>query len=96
MGTTDEPTFQPADLTVIDTPTFVVAADDDVFPLSHSVSLFEALPNAQLAIVPNSSHLLAFEHPQLVSALIRAFFQHPHRLATMLPMRRSPSSSAGD
>jgi pimeloyl-ACP methyl ester carboxylesterase len=96
MGATDEPTYEPADLAVINTPTLVVAADDDMFPVAHSVSLYEALPNAQLAIVPNSSHMLVFEHPELVASLIRAFFQHPHRLATIAPMRRSPSSPHQD
>ena len=92
MGVADEPTFEPADLAAIDTPTLVVASDDDMFPVAHSVSLYEALPNAQLAVVPNSSHMLAFEHPELVAGLIRAFFQYPQRLASMAPMRRSPAS----
>jgi pimeloyl-ACP methyl ester carboxylesterase len=96
MGTTDEPTYEPSDLAMIETPTLVLAADDDVFPVAHSVSLYEALPNAQLAIVPNSSHLLVFEHPEMVAGLIRSFFQHPHRLVTMFPMRRLPSSSNED
>ena len=96
MSSTSEPTYEPTDLAVIETPTLVLAADDDMFPVAHSVSLYEALPNAQLAIVPNTSHGLVFEHPELVAGLIRTFFQHPHRLATSFPVRRPPSSPHGD
>ena len=96
MAVTDEPTYEPADLAEIETPTLVLAADDDAFPVAHTVSLYDALPNAQLAIVPNSSHLLAFEHPEAIAVLIRTFFQHPQRRATRFPMRRRPSSSRED
>jgi pimeloyl-ACP methyl ester carboxylesterase len=96
MGATAEPTYEPADLAVINTPTLVLAADDDMFPVAHSASLYEALPNAQLAIVPNSSHGLPAEHPELVANLIRSFFEHPRRETTLLPMRRRPSSPNED
>ena len=93
MAVTDEPTFEPADLAGIETPTLVMAADDDMFPVAHTVYLYEALPNAQLAIVPNSSHAHPGEQPELVATLIRTFFQHPNRQSTLLPMRRPPSDS---
>lgn len=96
MGATDEPTFEPTDLAGIDTPSLVLAADNDMFPSTDSVSLYEVLPNAQLAIVPNSSHGLAGEQPELVAGLIRTFFQHPHRLATTVPTRLPPSSPQQD
>jgi pimeloyl-ACP methyl ester carboxylesterase len=90
MGVFEEPTFTPHDLTGIAVPTLVMSGDDDMFPASHTVSLYEALPNARLAIVPNASHLLVLEHPALVAEIITAFLQSPNRQPTFLPYRRPP------
>ena len=83
-----EPTYRPHELAAIPTPTLVMAADDDAFPLAHTVSLFEALPLAQLAIVPGTSHMLGLENPALVAQLATAFINNPAPAATMMPVRR--------
>jgi pimeloyl-ACP methyl ester carboxylesterase len=62
----EEPTFDLDDLSTIRTPTLVLAADDDKVGTAHTSSLYETLPNAQLAIVPNTSHGILFEKPALV------------------------------
>ncbi len=84
----EEPTFTVDDLAVITTPTLVLAADDDKMSVAHTAALFDALPDAQLAIVPNTSHGIAFERPDLVAQLIRDFFDHPARTPTLMPARR--------
>ncbi len=91
MGVHEEPTFVPADLAGIETRTLVIAGDDDMFPLSHTVSLYESLPNAQLAIVPGSSHALVVEKTAFVGELIQTFLEAPDRPPTMLPFRRRPA-----
>jgi pimeloyl-ACP methyl ester carboxylesterase len=83
-----EPTYRPDELAAIPTPTLVMASDDDVFPLAHTVSLYEALPLAQLAVVPGTSHMLGFENPALVAQLATAFINNPAPAATMMPVRR--------
>jgi pimeloyl-ACP methyl ester carboxylesterase len=86
---TTQPTFTPAELGTITTPTLVLASDDDIFPVSHSVALYEALPNAQLAIVPGTSHLHLVEKPDLVARLVNDFLAAPGPAATFLPVRRA-------
>ena len=47
MGFHEEPTFSLEELAHISTPTLVVAGDDDMFPVAHTLSMFDALPNAR-------------------------------------------------
>lgn len=70
-------------------PVLVVSGDDDVVQLEHTVDLYRALPDAQLAVVPGTSHLLLHEKPTLLADLVTSFLTEPepHRL---LPMRRLP------
>ena len=89
MGFHEEPTFSVEDLARISTPTLVLAGDDDMFPAAHTVSMFDALPNAQLAILPGTSHLLVFEQPALVAQLIRAFLATTGQRDTLAPLRRT-------
>lgn len=80
MGSTG-PTPDFAELQTIKRPALVVAADDDVVDHHHTVTMFEVLPDAQLAIVPGTTHLLC-----RVLALIEQFLdsEPPWR---MMPMR---------
>ena len=89
MGFHEEPTFSVEDLAAISTPTLVLAGDDDMFSAAHTVSMFEALPHAQLAILPGTSHLVVFEQPALVAELIHTFFATTGKRQTLAPMRRS-------
>jgi pimeloyl-ACP methyl ester carboxylesterase len=61
------------DLRSIDAPVLVMAADADLIKIEHTVQLFRALKNGQLAIVPNSNHFLTRERPDLVDELILDF-----------------------
>jgi pimeloyl-ACP methyl ester carboxylesterase len=78
-----QPTWSADDLRVIQTPTLVVAGDDDLTPLSHSCSLYEALPKGQLAIVPGASHAVGWEKPELLGSLITAFLANPEPSRSM-------------
>jgi pimeloyl-ACP methyl ester carboxylesterase len=55
--------LQLGDLAPIPAPTFVMAADDDVVSITHLEAMRAALPQAQLAIVPGTSHGLPLEKP---------------------------------
>ena len=63
------------ELASITRPTLVMAADADVIKLDHTISLFAAIPEAQLAIVPNCGHGLLGERPELVARLILDFLK---------------------
>ena len=68
-----EPTLTVEDLGRISVPTMVMAGDTDLVQPDHTVRLHEAIPGAQLAIVPGTSHALIAEKPRLVAQLIIEF-----------------------
>ncbi|CAM5577191.1 MULTISPECIES: alpha/beta fold hydrolase [Streptomyces] len=51
-----------------DVPVLILAGDKDlVTPSSHSEAIADALPDAELVIVPDAGHLVMLEHPQTVT-----------------------------
>jgi pimeloyl-ACP methyl ester carboxylesterase len=57
----------------ITAPTLVVVGDDDIVTLDHTSTLFRAIPNSELAVVPGTSHFLTMEKPDLVNRLVLDF-----------------------
>ena len=85
-----EPAFSVEDLKKISVPLLVMAGDDDLMELSHTTSMFEAIPGAQLAIVPGTSHAVLKEKTKLSSKIIRNFFEDEYPPVTYQPSRRAP------
>ena len=72
----------------INRPVLLVAADDDVVDLHYIVDQYLALPDAQLAVLPGTSHLLAHEKPdQLLRVLKDFLIAEP--VERLMPMRTS-------
>ena len=69
-------------------PTLVVAGDDDLVTLEHTLALYRALPAGELAVVPGTSHVLLLEKPHLCTELIGGFLSGDAP-PTMLPIRRA-------
>ncbi len=84
-----EPSLSPADLSRITCPTLILAADDEGFSLTHTTSLYEALPQGQLAIVPATSHFVIKEKPEMVQAIIKDFLSDLSPPQTRVPVRRA-------
>ena len=84
-----EPAFSVDDLAKITVPMLVMAGDDDLMELSHTSSLYEAVPGAQLAIVPGTSHAVLKEKTKLSAKLIRNFFEDDYPPVTYQPSRRA-------
>lgn len=74
-----EPNITTEELSTITCPVLVLNGDDDVFDPHHGVDLYQALPNAQLAIVPGTTHAVLKEKNALALAIIRDFYDHPVR-----------------
>jgi pimeloyl-ACP methyl ester carboxylesterase len=70
-----EPRLAQEMLGKIAAPTLVVAADDDMISLDHTIELFRAISGTQLAIVPGASHLMPFEKPQQLLDLVTTFLR---------------------
>jgi pimeloyl-ACP methyl ester carboxylesterase len=78
-----------AELARIGHRSLVMFSDDDLMTLQHAVEMFEALPNAELAVVPGTSHFLTQEKPHLVNALLLDFLTN-EPVPTVAPIRRAP------
>jgi pimeloyl-ACP methyl ester carboxylesterase len=66
----------------------VVVADDDIVSLPHTVELYQALPDAALAVIPHASHLLLHEHPLELVALVGDFLAGD-TTSRMMPITRT-------
>ncbi|MBS1848667.1 MAG: alpha/beta hydrolase [Actinobacteria bacterium] len=82
------PTLTTADLAEISTPTLVMVGDDEPIQLSHTVELFESLPDADLCVVPGASHDAPLEQTGLVFGVIDRFLTGPRPPETFAPIRR--------
>jgi pimeloyl-ACP methyl ester carboxylesterase len=85
-----EPHIDVSELSRIGHRTLVMFSDDDLVTLQHAVEMFEALPNAELAVVPGTSHFLTQEKPHLVNALVLDFLTN-EPVPTVAPIRRAPT-----
>lgn len=74
-------------------PALVIAADDDIVTLEHTIELYRALPDGYLAIVPGSSHLLLHEQPDHCTQLVGDFLAG-HRGSRLMPVSRGTARPA--
>ena len=68
-----EPNLQAAELAKVTARSLVMFSDDDLMTLTHAVEMYDALPNAEFAIVPGTSHFLMQEKPDLVNKIVLDF-----------------------
>jgi pimeloyl-ACP methyl ester carboxylesterase len=83
-----EPTFTPADLGAVTSRTLVMVADDDEVRLEHAIEAYRNLPDAELAVVPGTSHGLLAEKPGLCNLLITEFLTR-EPVETYAPIHRA-------
>jgi pimeloyl-ACP methyl ester carboxylesterase len=87
------PVFTAADLGQIGVRTLVMVADDDEVRLEHALELYRGLPEAELAVVPGTSHGLLVEKPGLCNLLISEFLGRDP-VPTLAPIRRAGTPPA--
>ena len=80
-----EPNIPPALLGKVTAPTLVLASDHDLIRLEHIVQIYRALPNANLAIFPNGTHLIFYDDPAAFNAAIDRFLSTPFRNIDLIP-----------
>ncbi len=83
-----EPKMSKRDLKKIQSPTLIIAGDDEPFSNEHTLSLYESIPNARLAIIPGTSHAVLKERPKLVFSILKDFYADPSFPLTKSPNRR--------
>jgi len=85
---TTQPDITVEELGRISAPTLVVVGDDDMVRFDHTAEIFASIPNAELAIVPGTSHALTLEKPELVNRIILDFLEKDPA-PTLMPFRRA-------
>ncbi|MFC9294180.1 alpha/beta fold hydrolase [Streptomyces sp. NPDC057011] len=83
-----EPVLEAEQLAAVTARTLAVFADDDLMSLAHAVATFEALPHAELAVVPGTSHFLTQEKPDLVNHIVLDFLTR-EPVPTIAAIRRA-------
>ena len=83
-----EPKLKLKDLAKVKCPVLVLAADDEPFTSELTFKMYEAIPNARLAVVPGTSHALVKEKPKLMHAIIKDFYKSLDFPITKMPNRR--------
>ncbi len=84
----EDPGIHATDLKAVGCRTLVLAADDDIVTLEHTVALYRGIPDAQLAILPEATHLLLFEKPRECTELVTQFLTSDPS-PTFMPIRRA-------
>jgi pimeloyl-ACP methyl ester carboxylesterase len=83
----NEPTVSEQQLSQLKARTLVMLADDDEVTLEHAIATYRAVPQAELAVVPGTSHGLLHEKPAACSAILLDFLSSD-AIETLAPVRR--------
>ena len=83
-----EPALDQSALRAVSAPTLIMASDDDIITLEHTLALYRGITNAELAIIPGTSHFLTQEKPDLVAAIITDFIG-ADPVVPIAPIRRA-------
>lgn len=74
-----EPHIDLALLKKVTAPTLILSSDHDLIRLDHTVAIYEALPHAELAVFPNSTHLVPYDDPRMFNATVERFLTTPFK-----------------
>ena len=85
------PAFTADEVAAITARTLVMAADDDLLPIERFADLYRAIPDAELSIVPGTSHFLLQEKPEACNAILLDFLSRDP-VSTVAPIRRAPAA----
>ena len=72
-----EPHIDVKALETITAPTLVLGADHDLIRDEHTVDIYHHVPNSQLAIFPNATHMIPYDDPATFNATVERFLRTP-------------------
>ena len=73
----EEPNIEAKALEAITAPTLVLASDHDTIADQHTVEVYQHIPNGQLAIFPNATHMIPFDDPPTFNGTVERFLRTP-------------------
>jgi pimeloyl-ACP methyl ester carboxylesterase len=68
-----EPNIPLGELATVSAPTLIVVGEHDIPTLEHVEAMQRALPDGRLEVVPEATHMLPIEQPEVVSRLVLDF-----------------------
>jgi len=71
----DEPHIDPRSLEKITAPTLILASDHDLIIDEHTLDIYHHIPNSQLGIFPNATHMLPYDDPELFDMTVDRFLR---------------------
>ena len=71
----EEPHIELKALAGITAPTLVIAGDHDMIRDEHTVAIYQQIPNSQLAILPNATHMVPYDDPATFNAIVERFLR---------------------
>jgi pimeloyl-ACP methyl ester carboxylesterase len=83
-----EPALEQSELGKVASRTLVMFSDDDLVSMEHVIATYDGIPNAELAVVPGTSHFLLQEKPELCNAIILDFLTN-EPVPTVAAIRRA-------
>jgi pimeloyl-ACP methyl ester carboxylesterase len=73
--------FTQAELASIEAPTLIALGDRDFVRLDHAMSVFNTIPNAELAVIPDATHfVLGWAQEKVIPVIARFLEATPHEL----------------
>jgi pimeloyl-ACP methyl ester carboxylesterase len=73
----DEPHIDAKALEAITAPTLVLAGDHDTIRDEHTLEIYHHIPNSQLCIFPDATHMIPYDEPTRFNATVERFFTTP-------------------
>jgi pimeloyl-ACP methyl ester carboxylesterase len=73
------PNFTKEQLKQIKVPVLVVVGDHDLINLDQTIALFTSLPHSRLFIIPDATHFVPAEQPELINSEVIKFLTTPYR-----------------
>jgi pimeloyl-ACP methyl ester carboxylesterase len=70
----EEEYFSKTDLEAIKIPTLIVYGDNDMYTLEHGIEIRNAIKNSEFCVLPNTTHDVFMEKPNLINQIAIDFF----------------------
>ena len=68
-----QPSMSVEDIVQIQCPVLIIVGDNDVITHEHTLSMYQSIPNSQLAVIPGATHQLPKEKTELFSTIVQDF-----------------------
>jgi pimeloyl-ACP methyl ester carboxylesterase len=76
------PNIPTGELTKIRIPVLVMSGDDDLIRPTHILEIYQAIPKANLAVLPGATHFALGEEPEMFNYVVDRFLSNPFKRPT--------------